>query len=105
VIHVGLHQLLKNGLDAQENPGLKALPLTASVYEFLGQDATQKTLHLARQMFGGTLTSRAFLQHLDPEMVCAIVQNAAAADDTHKAELLALGQSLSIGKIGSADER
>jgi hypothetical protein len=103
VIDAGLHQLLKNGLEAHENPGLGALPLTAYVYEFLGQDATQKTLQQARQMFGGTLTPRAFLQHLDPEMVCAIIQNAAAIDAIHKAELLALGHSLSIGGISSTE--
>lgn len=97
MVHAGLHQLLKNGLAAQENPGLSASPLTACVYEFLGREATQQTLQQARQMFGGTLTPRAFLQNLDQDMVCAIIRNAAAMDEPHKEALLALEHSLYAG--------
>lgn len=94
IVHAELHQLLKNGLASEENPGLIALPLAACVYGFLGQEATQQTLLQAKQMFGGTLAPRAFLQNLDRNMVCAIIRKTAATDMPHKKALLALEQSL-----------
>lgn len=89
----GLHQLLKSGLAAQENPGLNASPLAAFVYRALGQDGTLQTLQQARQMFGGTLTPHAFLEALDQDMVRAIIRNAAETDGIHKASLLTLTHS------------
>jgi hypothetical protein len=99
MVHVGLYQLLKNGLDAQENPGLIALPLAAYVYEFLGQDATQQTVQQARRMFGGALAPRAFLRSLDRDMVCAIIRYAAAMDEPSSEAFLALEHTLYAGHV------
>ncbi|MFZ2123139.1 MAG: hypothetical protein WA012_01570 [Rhodoferax sp.] len=89
-----LHQLLKTGLEAQENPGLSPLPLAACIYRCLGQEGTLLTLQQARQMFAGMLTPRAFLQSLDQNVVCAVIRNTAEMDASHKAALLALEHSL-----------
>lgn len=94
IVHAKLHQLLKNGLLTEKNPGLSALPLAACVYEFLGHEATQQTRQQAKQMFDGTLTPHAFLQNLDHDMVCAIIQESAKIDVSRKAALWALEHSL-----------
>lgn len=99
IVHAELHQLLKNGLAPEENPGLTALPLAACVYGFLGQEATQQTLLQAKQMFGGALAPRAFLQNLDRDMVCAIIRKTAETDMPHKKALLTLEQSLYASNI------
>lgn len=93
-VQADVHQLLKNGLADPESPALQALPLVACIYEFLGQDATRQSAQQATQMFDGSLTPRAFLQHLDRNMLGAIVQFAAATDAAHKEALLALEQGL-----------
>jgi len=93
-IQADVHQLLKHGLSDPDGPELQALPLAACVYQFLGQEATRQSLQLATQMFDGSLTPRAFLQHLDRKLVCAIVQLAAAMVEAHKEALLALEQGL-----------
>jgi len=94
IVNGALLDLLKNGLAQEENPGLDALPLTACVYRFLGQEATRHTYQQAKQMFDDALTPRAFLQNLDRDLMCAIIRKAAQLDAPHKAELLALEHSL-----------
>lgn len=93
-VQADIHQLLKNGLADPASPELQSLPLVACIYEFLGQDATRKSLQQATQMFDGSLTPRDFLQNLDRNMVGAIMQLAAAMDEAHKEALLTLEQSL-----------
>lgn len=93
-VNEALLDLLMNGLAPETNPGLNALPLTACVYRYLGQQATQHSYQQARLMFHGTLAPRAFLQHLDPDLVCAIIRQVALSDADHKEALLALEHSL-----------
>jgi hypothetical protein len=94
LVSAELLHLLDNGLAPEENPGLNALPLTACVYRFLGQEAAQHTLRQAKQMFDGDLAPRAFLRNLNRDMVCAIIRKAAKTNAAHKEALLALERSL-----------
>ena len=92
--HADLRQLLKHGLAPEGNPGLDALPLTACVYGFLGQVATQQVRQQAQQMFDGLLKPLAFLQMLDYDMVSAIIRKMAKIDTSRREQLLALEHKL-----------
>lgn len=94
IVDDSLLHLLKHGLAPQENPGLNALPLTACVYRFLGQEGTRHTYAQARQMFDHALAPETFLQNLDRAMVGAIIRQAAQQDAGHKEALLALEHTL-----------
>ena len=73
---------------------LKASPLTEFVYRFLGQPGTRQALGLAQQMFDGHVTSRAFLQSLDRDLVRTIVRACAEIAVSRRNALLELEQSL-----------
>ena len=94
ILHADLRQLLKHGLAPEGNPGLGALPLTAGIYGFLGQVATQQVRQQAKQMFDGILTPLAFLQMLDCNMVSAIIREMAKIDTSRREQLLALEHKL-----------
>jgi len=101
ILHADLYQLLKHGLAPEGNPGLDAAPLTAGIYGFLGQVATQQVRQQAQQMFDGILTPLAFLQTLDCNMVSAIIRNMATIDTSRQEELLALELRLNAASMST----
>ncbi|MEY4099666.1 MAG: hypothetical protein RL300_837 [Pseudomonadota bacterium] len=100
-IQSGIYQLLANGLELQNHEGLRALPLTACVYAFLGQDGTRNALQQAKLMFDGVLTPRAFLLTMDRQLIGTIVRALAAADPVLEDRLGALDSSIYAGTMST----
>lgn len=101
MVHSDVYQLLTQGLAHLNQPGLRALPLTAGVYAWLGREGTESTLQRARQMFDGHLTPRAFLLSLDHDLVCAFIREVATTDPAHQDTLFALESSLRTSALST----
>ncbi|MEY4156961.1 MAG: hypothetical protein RJB64_1682, partial [Pseudomonadota bacterium] len=86
----GVHQLLANGLKLENHEGLRALPLTACVYAFLGREGTRNALQRAKLMFEGTLKPSAFLLDMDRKLIGAVIREMASKETLHQKAIFSL---------------
>lgn len=86
--------VFETGRTLASNNDLTASPLTAFVYRYQGYEGTRKALRHARDMFAGLLSPKAFLQTLNRDMVCAIIQACSHIALSRTETLRALERSL-----------
>ena len=94
-LNANLLRVFERGRTLESSNDLTASPLTAFVYQSLGDAGTLQALGLARRMFDGTLSPLAFLQSLDHGMVGAIIQACARIAISRRVGLQALERQLS----------